>query len=222
VDLGFPREPIGSESKFSGYCRETNIRGEIAMKRFHLSVTEKGKALKRQFQVAIGSLAFASLIVLLLTANPLQAQAESSVHLRATLSSFSQVPSVLAQSSGSFEAEINPDTTISYTLTYNSMSSPVVQAHIHFGASETNGGVIVFLCGGPKPTCPASGSVSGVITSAGVSPLPANNPDSVIPQGIQPGSLAGLFEAIRAGDTYVNVHTQNFPNGELRGQVKVQ
>ncbi len=192
------------------------------MKRFHLSATEKGKSLKRQFQVAIGSLAFASLIVLLLTANPVQAQSESGVYLKATLSSFNQVPAVLAQSSGSFEAEINPDTTISYTLTYNNMSSAVVQAHIHFGASQTNGGVILFLCGGPKPACPAAGSISGVITAADVSVLPANNPDSVIPQGIQSGNLAGLFEAIRAGDTYVNVHTVNFPNGEPRGQVKIR
>ena len=127
---------------------------------------------------------------------------------------------VLAPSSGRFEAEVNPDDTISFSLTYQNMTSAVQQAHIHFGASQTNGGVAVFLCGGVKPACPASGTVTGVITAADVSVLPANNPDSVIPQGIPPGDLAGLFEAIRAGDTYINVHTANFPNGELRGQVE--
>ena len=45
--------------------------------------------------------------------------------------------------------------------------------------------------------------------------LPVTNGDSVIPQGIQPGDLAGLIGAIRHGDTYVNVHTATFPSGEI-------
>ncbi|MGB8885802.1 MAG: CHRD domain-containing protein [Candidatus Korobacteraceae bacterium] len=191
------------------------------MKRYRLSVTEKCITLKHHFKLAMGALAFACL-VLLPTGNVLQAQeATSAPYLRATLSSFNQVPSVLAPSNGRFEAEITPDATISFSLTYDNMSSPVQQAHIHFGASRTNGGVVVFLCGGPKPACPASGTITGVLTAADVSVLPANNPDSVIPQGIQPGDLAGLLQAIRSGNTYVNVHTANFPSGELRGQVEL-
>ncbi|HTZ89192.1 MAG TPA: CHRD domain-containing protein [Alloacidobacterium sp.] len=140
--------------------------------------------------------------------------------LKADLSPFEQVPSVLAPSRGSFEAEINEDGTISFQLSYANMSSPVVQAHIHFGASRTNGGVVVFLCGGNvKPACPASGTVTGTITASDVSILPVSNSDSVIPQGLQPGDLAGLIKAIRSGDTYVNVHTTTFPSGEIRGQV---
>lgn len=153
------------------------------------------------------------------------AQAQDWQHgdlLKATLASFSQVPSVLTKSSGSFKAEINDDGTISFSLSYANMSSAVTQAHIHFGASRTNGGVMVFLCGGAKPSCPASGTVTGTLTSADVSVLPATNGDSVIPQGIQPGDLAGMLEAIRSGNTYVNVHTATFPNGEIRGQVEVR
>jgi len=48
------------------------------------------------------------------------------------------------------------------------------------------------------------------ITAADVSVLPASNGDSVIPQGIQPGNLAGLIKAIHNGDTYVNVHSETF------------
>jgi hypothetical protein len=180
-------------------------------------------AIKHQLKLAMGSLAFACLLVLLLNGGPLHAQeTPTSLYLRANLNSFNQVPSVLAKSSGTFDAQINPDATISFSLTYTNVSSPVEQAHIHFGASATNGGVAVFLCGGLKPACPATGTLTGVITAADVSVLPANNPDSVIPQGIAPGDLAGLFQAIRSGDTYINVHTANFPNGELRGQVQIQ
>jgi hypothetical protein len=143
--------------------------------------------------------------------------------LKAELTSFSQVPSVLAKSHGNFEAQLNEDGTISFELSYENMSSTVVQAHIHFGAGRTNGGVAVFLCGGGvKPACPASGTVTGTITASDVSVLPATNSDSVIPQGIEPGNLAGLIKAIREGDTYVNVHSQTFPSGEIRGQVHMQ
>lgn len=142
--------------------------------------------------------------------------------LKAELIPFNQVPSVFAQSHGRFIARVNEDNTISFRLSYEEMSSQVVQAHIHFGASKTNGGVMVFLCGGAKPACPPSGTVNGTITASDVSVLPASNGDSVIPQGIQPGDFAALLAAVRSGNTYINVHTTNFPNGEIRGQVQVR
>ncbi len=191
------------------------------MKRFQLSVIEKCKTVSHRLKLTMGALALACL-ALLPTGNMLQAQeTTSSPYLKATLKSFNQVPAVLAPSGGHFEAQLTPDLAIAFSLTYENMSSPVAQAHIHFGASRTNGGVAVFLCGGQKAACPASGTISGVITAADVSTLPVTNGDSVIPQGMTPGDLAGLFEAIRAGATYVNVHTENFPSGELRGQVQV-
>jgi hypothetical protein len=113
--------------------------------------------------------------------------------LKADLISFNQVPAVLAKSRGHFEAEINPDETISFSLSYADMSSPVLYAHIRFGASKTNGGIMVFLCGGKNPTpCPASGTITGTITAADVSVLPVTSSDSVIPQGIEPGDFAGM------------------------------
>ena len=173
----------------------------------------------RRIKTAIASLTF--VFALGLTTNTL-AQDSNSYSLRAKLISFNQVPSVLAASKGHFEGEINSDGTLSFSLAYSNMSSPVVQAHIHFGAGRTNGGVIVFLCGGPKPACPASGTITGTITAADVSILPATNGDSVIPQGIQPGNFAGLLAAILSGDSYVNVHTANFFTGEIRGQVELE
>jgi hypothetical protein len=41
-----------------------------------------------------------------------------------------------------------------------------------------------------------------------------------ITQGIDPGELSELIAAIRAGKTYVNVHTNKHPGGEIRGQVR--
>lgn len=167
---------------------------------------------------------FAALLGLVVTASAARAQdGDNGEYLRAELIPFNQVPAVLAKSSGHFEAEIKSDGTIQYSLSYQNMSSTVTMAHIHFGASKTNGGIIVYLCGGgSKPACPAEGTVTGTISAADVSVLPATNGDSVIPQGIQPGNFAGLLEAIHTGNTYVNVHTTTFPSGEIRGQVKVR
>jgi CHRD domain len=163
----------------------------------------------------------AALFATILTASAARAVDENE-DLRADLSPLNQVPAVFAKSLGHFDAEIEEQGSISFTLSYKNMSSPVTGAHIHFGASKTNGGIIVFLCGGAKPACPADGTISGTITAADVSVLPATNGDSVIPQGIQPGNFAALLKAIRTANGYVNVHTTTFPNGEIRGQVKVQ
>lgn len=160
-------------------------------------------------------------LILLATAVIAQDSSSHSTFIKADLISFNQVPSVLAPSHGKFTAEIKDDGTLVFSLSYANMTSPVVQAHIHFGDSRTNGGVMVFLCGGVKPACPASGTVTGTLTAADVSVLPVTSGDSVIPQGIQPGDFPGMVKAIETGHTYVNVHTTDFPGGEIRGRVKM-
>jgi hypothetical protein len=41
-----------------------------------------------------------------------------------------------------------------------------------------------------------------------------------VAQGIAPGELAELLQAIRAGVTYANVHTNKHPSGEIRGAIE--
>jgi hypothetical protein len=80
------------------------------------------------------------------------------------------------------------------------------------GKRGTNGGVIAFLCGGDgKPVCPASGgSVTGTITSANVGAT----------TGMNRGDLPAMILAVMDGDTYVNVHTTKYKDGEVRGQIE--
>jgi len=143
-------------------------------------------------------------------------------HLSAELSPLNEVPAKFSSARGSFDAELREDGSLTFRLSFSDLSTPATQAHIHFGATRTNGGVMVFLCGGHKPACPASGVVTGTITASDVSVLPANNPDSVIPQGVHPGNFDALIEAILTGNSYVNVHSKDFPTGEMRGQIKLQ
>jgi hypothetical protein len=133
------------------------------------------------------------------------------------LTGFQEPPAVFSNGTGSFKATINKDATppsITYELTYSGLSAPAAAAHIHFGNRFTSGGVVVNLCGaGGKPACPAGtttqATVTGTIVAADVLAL----------QGIPAGGFDQLVKAIRAGVTYVNVHTATFPGGEIRAQL---
>lgn len=135
--------------------------------------------------------------------------------LGARLDGFHEVPSKLTNGHGTFKATISGNT-ISYELTFADLSTPAVASHIHFAQPGVNGGIFAFLCGGGgKPACPpAGGTVTGTITAADIL---APSPD----QGLAAGDFAGAVRALRSGNTYANVHTNRFPAGEIRGQIRV-
>lgn len=150
----------------------------------------------------------------------------------ASISGFEEVPTLSTDANGLFKASISRGgDEIRYVLSYrgpfNADNTPagstVTQAHIHLGARAVNGGVSVFLCANPPagppatvptpPTCPA---IEGTVTGA----LTANDVIGPANQGIAAGEFAELVRAMRAGATYVNIHTTpGFPAGEIRGQV---
>jgi hypothetical protein len=146
-------------------------------------------------------------------------------HLRARLTGFQEVTPKLTTAAGEFTASIDPSgTSVSFTLSFTDLSTPTLFSHIHFGQPGVNGGVMVFLCNnspnGPQPrACPSpGGTVSGTFTAEDVvgPGLNAGAND----QGIEPGSLDNVIEAIRSGNTYVNIHSQRWPGGELRGRIR--
>jgi hypothetical protein len=145
------------------------------------------------------------------------------IKLKARLNGFQEVPSKLTHAAGRFTAVIDPSgTTIEFTLTFGDLSTPTLFAHIHFAQRHVNGGVILFLCNntpdGPQPrACPSpGGTVTGTITAEDVIG-PAGDAD----QGITPGNLEDALRAILHGATYVNVHSERFPGGEVRGQISI-
>lgn len=127
---------------------------------------------------------------------------------------YQENPDISTTGTGSFEATIDDDAeTITYVLSYSGLEGGAAfAAHIHFGKRAVNGGVSAFLCGGgDKPACPVSGTVNGVVDAADVIG-PAG-------QGIAAGEFDELVAAMRAGHSYVNVHTPTWPGGEIRAQV---
>jgi hypothetical protein len=131
---------------------------------------------------------------------------------KAQLSGYQETPSISSPATGRFKAKINGDT-IKFKLSYSGfVDTTVTKAHIHFGQFGVAGGIAVILCGDGKPACPpTSGEVTGTIGAADVIG-PAD-------QGIAAGEIGELIAAMRAGVTYVNVHTAAHPGGEIRGQI---
>jgi CHRD domain len=140
--------------------------------------------------------------------------------VRTWLTGFEEVPAVSTDASGKFSARVRASSgEIHYELSYAHLTGAVQQAHIHLGQRAVNGGISVFLCSnlgnGPPGTqaCPAApATITGTIRPA----------DVVGPavQGIDPGEFDELVRAIRAGVTYANVHSETFPGGEIRGQLR--
>jgi CHRD domain len=125
----------------------------------------------------------------------------------------SSTGSVSTTGHGTFRARLrhNPER-LEFTLTYADLEGgAVTEAHPHFAQRHVGASIFGHFCGGPKPPCPPSGTVTGTWTAADVTGPTA--------QGVAPGEFDEFVRALRAGAVYVNVHTTNYPEGEIRGQV---
>ncbi|GIH08865.1 CHRD domain-containing protein [Rhizocola hellebori] len=140
--------------------------------------------------------------------------------LNVRLSGYQEDPLVFSTTGrGTFRVNIDERAQeVTYRLSYTGLEGNVAQAHIHLGGRAQSGGIMVFLCtnngNGPAGTqlCPAApATVTGTITPA----------DIIGPtgQGITAGQFDEFVAAIRAGTSYVNVHSSLYPGGEIRAQL---
>ena len=132
-----------------------------------------------------------------------------------------------ADSRGQGEAifRVNDDGTVDFRLIASNIDN-VIMSHIHCGPANANGPIRMWLypvIGPPSATTlpgpNGSGPQNGVLASGTFNPTGVTCPDGT-----------ALLTAIRAGGTYVNVHTNDgvapantgpgdFPGGEIRGQL---
>ena len=137
----------------------------------------------------------------------------------AHLSGDAEVPSRDTNAQGEVKLDLSKGgDSLDYRLNVANIEN-VVAAHIHLGPPDANGPVVAFLYG-PQPA--GGGKINGVIATGTIMA------DDLL------GPLAGqdldaLLDEMRAGNTYVNVHTNDgvdppntgagdFPGGEIRGQ----
>jgi hypothetical protein len=135
------------------------------------------------------TLAFAFAFTLLASA---MAHADT-VSLKANLQPSSEVPPRVSKGHGILDATFDTDTKIlTYTATYDDLSGPVTMAHFH----------------GPAPVGQNAKVQVPVEKNALASPMKGQ-------ATLTDQQVADLL----AGQWYFNIHTQENPTGEIRGQV---
>lgn len=111
--------------------------------------------------------------------------------IQVTLSGAQEVPAVSTTASGTGTISVGDDMSVSGSVTTSGVAGTM--AHIHLAAPGKNGPVIVHL----------------TKTSEGVWTVPAGTK-----------LTADQFKAYKAGDLYINVHSDAHDKGEIRGQIK--
>jgi hypothetical protein len=129
---------------------------------------------------------------------------------------------------GQAEFKLNKDgTELRYKLKVSKINN-VFQAHIHMAPAGVNGPIVVWLF---PSTDPVPGPLGGGRFNGKIAEGTITAANLVGPLAGQP--LSALVDAIRAGNAYVNVHTNDgiaptntgpgdFPGGEIRGQLSQQ
>jgi len=146
--------------------------------------------------------------------------ASAGTNFVATLSGGEEVPARDTQAVGVATFKLREDGAALLFKVNVANIDNVVAAHIHCGAVGVNGPVGVTLFIGT----PGGGVVNGTLAEGTITaPDPGNACGWT--------DLAAVLAALRSGDTYVNVHTNDgvppvntgpgdFPGGEIRGQVR--
>ena len=134
-------------------------------------------------------------------------------NFRAHLSGDEEVPPADTKATGQAIFRLNKeDGTLYYKLIVANIEN-VRMAHIHMAEAGSNGGVVAWLYPESAPPVLIPGRFQGILA------------EGVITADNLAGALAGesldeLLDAMKDGKTYVNVHTVQFPGGEIRGQIK--
>ena len=131
--------------------------------------------------------------------------AQTQKQFNAKLSGQQEVPPVQTTSSGMAWFKPMQDK-VWFKLNVTDMQG-VTQAHIHTGKQGENGPVVVTLYKSATPQ-PINGKLSyGNITA------------NLLEGPMKGKQISDLATALSNGGTYVNVHTEKYPNGEIRGQI---
>ena len=155
---------------------------------------------RRQFTIAVGA------VSLSLAGAGVGAARRSNRNFRTHLSGENEVPPVETDAQGQAIFQLSKDgSELTYKLIVANIED-VVASHIHCAPEGENGPVgVTLFTGGPT-------SDDGILAEGTIT-----DPDDGNACGWE--DLDEVIAAMRAGNTYVNVHTLAHPPGEIRGQI---
>jgi CHRD domain len=131
----------------------------------------------------------------------------------ANLSGSNEVPPVTTAGSGIAIFQLVPvghQQIISYQLNLENISG-VTGAHIHSGKQGENGPVVAGLFN-PSMSGPPTGAINGQLKTGSLTSSDLTGP-------LAGQQISALVTMIRSGGAYVNIHTTQNQNGEVRGQI---
>jgi hypothetical protein len=138
--------------------------------------------------------------------------AEDASLFQADLSGAGENPARSTPAVGTVGLYVNGNT-VDYTIEVHGITN-VTGAHIHSGAAGSNGSIRIGLFPGPPnnflPAGQTVATVDGILISGSF------NSSQVT--GV---TYDELLSEMRAGTAYANVHTTQYPGGEVRGQVRL-
>ena len=148
----------------------------------------------------------AALATLVITATQSYAQNEK---YRAKLDGNNEVPAVNTTSEGVINFKTKNDM-LTWTMNVTGTNYAKV-VNIHKGKAGENGEVVVDLMKVSKHSDNPKGMT-----------MRGNVTDSSLTGSMAGQTIADLKTAMANGDTYVNLKTQDHPDGEIRGQIKLK
>jgi hypothetical protein len=140
--------------------------------------------------------------------------AKKVMNFRAHLSGDQEVAvePVVTNATGQAIFQLSKDgTELSYKLIVANIED-VRMAHIHLAPAGANGPVVAWLYPSAPPALPIPGKFNGILAEGTITEANLVGP-------LVGMSFSSLIDAMKAGDTYVNVHTDAYPPGEIRGQI---
>ena len=107
-----------------------------------------------------------------------------------------------------------------YDLTLTNLNGVITGAHIHMGKPGVNGPIVADLnAPGLGGAAAASSSSSGEGTAMTSSSVSGTIRSTDLKGPLEGKQITDLVKLIEEGRAYTNVHTEQNPNGEIRGQL---
>ena len=126
-----------------------------------------------------------------------------------------EVPPVSSPASGTATVEFSDALdSLTFSLSMDTINTPLLQAHIHIASPAANGPIALFLF-----------DLCSLLTGCGPGDLRIFG-DNVVLEGTATAadlrggfSFQDILDAASANGAYINVHTENNGPGEIRGQI---
>jgi hypothetical protein len=173
----------------------------------------KESTVRTRFQITFLFVATLIAALFIIASHAGTAEAGDNRNFRTHLTGAEEVPAADTRAQGQAMFQVSQDgTEISFKVNIANIQN-VRMAHIHLAPAGVNGPIVVWLRPDAPPFQTIPGRFSGVYAEGTITEASLVGP-------LAGASLQDLIDEMRAGNTYVNVHTDQYPGGEVRGQIR--